>query len=239
MKRTPILIAVLSALVCSSTIAQNSAYTGAGEKEFSSSVPDTKIASPVLQDRNQRYRLRAGDTFDIDFTLSPELNQSVAVQPDGYGSLKGVGTIPVEGKTVPELTEAIKQAYAHVLRDPLIVVVLKDFDKPYFTATGQVTKPGKYDLRSDLTITEALAIAGGFNDKAKTSQVVLYRRMPGGTFEGRVYDIKKLLASRNLSEDPRIIPGDLLYVPQSKFSQIKPFLPAMNSGVYYNPAAKY
>jgi len=241
MKRTSILIliTVLSALVCSSAVAQNSAPPAAGDKDFSSTEPGRDLSSPVLHDRNQRYRLRAGDTFDIDFALSPEFNQSVAVQPDGYGSLKGVGTIPVEGKTIPELTEAIKQAYTHVLHEPLIVIVLKEFDKPYFTATGQVTKPGKYDLRSDLTIMEALAIAGGFNDKAKTSKVVLYRRTPTGAFEGRVYDIKKLLASRNLSEDPRLIPGDLLYVPQSTFSQIKPFMPTMSTGLYYNPAAKY
>jgi polysaccharide export outer membrane protein len=236
MKRISILIAILTALVCSSAPAQNYVSIGAGDKELSSSPPDSKAGSPVLEDRNHRYRLRAGDTFDVDFTLSPEFNQTLSVQPDGFGSLKGVGTIPMEGKTLPELTEAIRQAYAHILHEPLIVIVLKDFDKPYFTATGQVSKPGKYDLRSDLTITEALAVAGGFNDKAKTSQVVLFRRSSGGSFEGRVYNLKKLLASRNLSEDPRVLPGDLLFVPQSTYSQLKPFMPTMSTGVYYNPA---
>lgn len=203
--------------------------------EPSPSAVSAAAPAPKLQDRNPRYRLRAGDTFDIDFALSPEFNQTVTVQPDGYGSLKGVGTVPVEGQTIPQLTETIKTAYTHVLENPLVVIVLKDFDKPYFIATGQVAKPGKYELRTDLTMTEALAVAGGVTDKAKMSKVVLYRKTADGNFEGKEFDMKKLLASRNLSEDPRIAPGDLIYVPQNKFSHVRPFLPTSNLGAFYDP----
>ena len=62
--------------------------------------------SPGLQQRNSRYQLRRGDTFDLDFALSPEFNQTVAVEPDGYVTLKGAGSFFVEGQTVPELTES-------------------------------------------------------------------------------------------------------------------------------------
>lgn len=191
--------------------------------------------SPRLLDPHPRYHLRAGDTFDVDFALSPEFNQTVSVQPDGYGSFKAIGTIPVQGKTIPELTEAIRTAYAQILHDPLVVVMLKDFEKPYFIATGQVARPGKYDLRSELTLAEALAMAGGVNDKAKISQIVLYRRTESG-FEGKVFNLKKLLASRDLSEDPQLLPGDLLYVPQNVSSHLRPFLPTASMGAYYNPA---
>ena len=93
-----------------------------------------------------------------------------------------MGSIFVEGQTVPELTETLKAAYAKILHDPVITIALKDFEMPYFIAAGQVTKPGKYDLRSDLTVTQAVAIAGGFNDKSKHSQVVLFRPAPGGGY---------------------------------------------------------
>src|ERR1017187_9480171 len=193
--------------------------------------------TPGLHQRNPRYVVRKGDSFDLDFALSPEFNQTAAVQPDGYVTLKGVGSIFVEGQTVPELTETVKAAYAKTLHDPVIAIALKDFEKPYFIASGQVAKPGKYDLRSDLTVTEAVAIAGGFNDKAKHSQVVLFRPVPGGGgYEAKLIDIKKLLATRNLSEDPQMQPGDMLYVPQSVFSKIRPFLPTSSMGAYYNPA---
>ena len=205
-----------------------------------STASSVSAASPGpaigLHERNPRYQLRKGDTFDLDLAYSPEFNQIVAVQPDGYITLKGVGSIFVEGQTVPELTETLKTAYAKILHDPVIAIALKDFEKPYFIASGQVQKPGKYDLRSDLTVTEAVAIAGGFNDKAKHSQVVLFRPVQGGGFETKLLNIKKLLASRNLSEDVQLQPGDMLYVPQSAFSKFRPFIPTSSMGAYLSPA---
>jgi polysaccharide export outer membrane protein len=183
-----------------------------------------------------RYKIRKGDTFDLDFPLSPEFNQTLAVQPDGYVSLKAAGSMVVEGQTVPQLEESIKRAYAKVLHDPIVSISLRDFDKPFFIAAGQVSKPGKYDLRGDITVTQAVAIAGGFNQNAKHSQVVLFRPAADGHYEATVLNIKKLLASHNLSEDVCLRPGDMLYVPQSAYSHIRPFLPSSVVGAYYNPA---
>jgi len=209
------------------------AATGSGSASVTAASTD---AAPGLHERYPRYQLRKGDTFDLDFSLSPEFNQTVAVQPDGFVTLKGVGSIFVAGRTLPELTEAVKSAYAKTLHDPVIAIALRDFEKPYFIASGQVEKPGKYDLRSDLTVTEGVAIAGGFNDKAKHSQVVLFRPIPGGGYEAKLLNVKKLLATRNLSEDVQLQPGDMLYVPQNALSKIRPFLPTSSMGAYYNPA---
>ena len=201
-----------------------------------SSPVASKILPPGFQERNPRYRLRKGDSFDLDLAFTPELNQTVAVQPDGYVTLKQAGSIFVEGKTVPELTETVKLAYSKVLHDPIVEIVLRDFERPYFIASGQVTKPGKYDLRGPLTVSEAVAIAGGFNDQAKHSQVVLFRPMPDGVFEAKLINVKHLLASHNLSEDVALKPGDMVYVPQSSISKIRKFIPNSNIGAYYNPA---
>ncbi len=234
MKHRTVVFAGILVVAASQTLAQDPVRPSSqGIEPSLASAPSSSTIR--LEDRNSRYRLRPGDTFDVDFALSPEFNQTVSVQPDGFGSLKAVGSIPVQGQTIPELTESIKTAYARVLHDPLIVIVLKDFDKPYFIASGQVSKPGKYDLRSELTITEALAIAGGVSDKAKISQVVLYRKTAEGAFQGKVFNLKKLLAARNLSEDPRLLPGDLLYVPQNVSSHLRPFMPTASMGAYYNP----
>ena len=204
---------------------------GAPNKSSSNVIAST----PRLQNRSPRYHLRKGDSFEVDFAFSPELNQTVAVQPDGYVTLKEIGSVSVEGQTVPELTANLKAAYSRILHDPVVTVVLKDFEQPYFIASGQVTKPGKYDLRGPITVTEGVALAGGFNNNAKHSQVVLFRPGPNGVFEAKLINVKKLLASRNLSEDIYLQPGDLLYVPQSKFSKIRPFIPTANMGAYYNP----
>lgn len=225
----------LAGLVVSLAIAaagqDNRVPAGAGDGSSSVAIAPTNTV-PGLHERYPRYRLRKGDTFDLDFALSPDFNQTVAVQPDGYVTLKGVGSIFVEGQTVPELTESVKTAYAKTLHDPIIAIALKDFEKPYFIAAGQVSKPGKYDLRSDLTVTEAVAIAGGFNDKAKHSQVVLFRPLLGGGFEAKLLNVKKLLATRDLSEDLQLHPGDMLYVPQNALSKIRPFLPTSSLSAF-------
>jgi len=186
-------------------------------------------AVPGFQERHPRYRLRKGDSFELDFAMTPDFNQTITVQPDGYITLKAVGSVFVEGQNVPELTETLKTAYAKVLHDPVIAISLKDFEKPYFIASGQVNRPGKYDLRSDLTVTEAVAIAGGFDEKSKHSQVVLFHPMPGGGFQAKLINVKKLLATHDLTEDVQMQPGDMLYVPQNTLSKIRPFLP--NSSV--------
>lgn len=191
---------------------------------------------PALQQRAPRYELRRGDSFDIEFAFSPEFNQTVTVEPDGYITLKSAGMIQAEGLTVPKLTEAIQQKYTGILHDPIVTIDLKDFEKPYFIVAGQVGKPGKYDLRSDLTLTEGVAIAGGFTEASKHSQVVLYRPGPNGATEARLVDAKKMLRSHNLAEDIHLQSGDMIYVPQNRISKISRYLPTSSLGLYENPA---
>ena len=156
MKKSLIALAgfmVAAAIAAAGQSAVIPAETGAGSTSGSAASPAT-VEGP--KQANPRYQLRKGDSFDLDFALSPEFNQTVEVQPDGYVTLKGVGSILVEDQTVPELTETLKTVYAKILHDPLITVALKNFEMPYFIASGQVAKPGKYDLRSDLTVTETI-----------------------------------------------------------------------------------
>lgn len=191
--------------------------------------------APTLQKRLARYKLRQGDSLEIGFQYSPEFNQTVAVEPDGYVTLKEVGSFYVEGQTVPQLTDTITAAYAKTLSDPVVTVTLKDFVKPHFIASGQVSRPGKYDWTEDITVTEAIAIAGGFTEKSKHSQVVLFRPLQGGGYQTKLLDVKKMLASRNLSEDVQLQPGDMLYVPQNAISKIRPFLPTSGVSAYLGP----
>jgi polysaccharide export outer membrane protein len=193
-------------------------------------------AAAGFQERNPRYRLLKGDSFDVDFAFSPEFNQTVVVQPDGYITLRGAGSMRVEGQTIPELTETIKKAYANILHNPVVTVALKDFEKPYFVAAGQVAKPGKYDLRSDLTLVEAVAIAGGFTANSKHSQVVLFRRVSDQLVEARLFNVKQMLQSRDLSEDAHLRPGDMIYVPQNMISKIQRFITMPSTGMYLDPA---
>ncbi len=185
--------------------------------------------------RDPRYRVRKSDVIDVKFKFSPEFDQTLTVQPDGFVTLDEVGDLKVEDKTLPELRGAIQLAYRGILHDPVITVSLKDFDKPFFIAAGQVGHPGKYELRSDTTLVEALAIAGDTTTAAKHSQVVLFRHVSNETVEARVFNVKQMLGSRNLQEDPHLMPGDMVFVPQNRISKIQRYLPTSSMGLFLNP----
>lgn len=189
---------------------------------------------PAIHTRNWRYRINPSDTLELTFMLTPEFDQTVTVQPDGYITLRNIGDLPAAGRTLPEITESIKMAYSKILHDPVVSVNPKDFEKPYFVVGGQVGKPGKFDWRGEVTLTEAIAMAGGFTDASKHSQVLLFRRVSDQWSEARIINLKKMLNSRNLQEDPVLQPGDMLVVPKNALSKIKPFLPT--TGIYLNAA---
>ena len=215
----------------SAQIAENSdspARSVAAEK----AAPATTQKDARFQERMPRYKISAGDTFDVNFELSPEFNQTVTVQPDGFITLRGIGDLHVAGKKVPELTETLRQAFGKILNDPQVSVILKDFEKPYFVADGQVGKPGKYELRGETTVTQAIAVAGGFTDASKHSQVLLFRRVDDHWTEARIFNLKKMEKSRNLTEDALLHPGDMLFVPKNTFSKIQRFIPNASVGSY-------
>lgn len=224
-------------MMCTLTCAQVAQVSQTGSSVGDARGNSSQSESPnrQFQQRDQRYRLRKSDVIDLKFKFSPEFDQTVTVQPDGFITLDGAGDIKVEDKTVPELKEAIRRAYQGILHEPVITVSLKDFNKPSFIVAGQVGHPGKYELRSDTTLVEALAIAGDITTAAKHSQVVLFRHISNETIEARVFNVKQMLGSRKLEEDPHLIAGDLVFVPQNKISKIQRYLPTASMSTYLSP----
>jgi polysaccharide export outer membrane protein len=221
-------------------VAQEQQPSVAAEQTGSAVTTKASVAdgawSPALTGvRRPLYRLCKSDVVAISFTFSPELDQTVSVQPDGYIALKGGKHLSVEGLTVTELQEAIGHSYAGVLHDPEITIVLQDFDKPYFIVGGEVNHPAKYELRSDTRVTEAVAIAGGLTARAKHSQIVLFRRVSGELVESRPLDVKTIMKSRTLAEDIHLRSGDFLFVPQNLISKIKQYLPTSSMSMYASP----
>jgi polysaccharide biosynthesis/export protein len=190
---------------------------------------------PSFQERNPRYRIHPGDVIAFNFSFTPDFNQTVTVQPDGYITLREIGDVRVQDKTTPEVIETVRLAYGKVLNDPVITIELKDFEKPYFVVGGEVKSPGKFDLRGATTVVQAVTMAGGFNDRAKTTEVVLFRRISEDTVEAKRINIKRMVNDRDLSEDMHLRAGDLILVPRTNMSKIARFIPVPSLGMYFNP----
>src|SRR5256885_17064151 len=85
-----------------------------------------------------RYRLQPGDVLEVQYRYSPEFNQTVTVQPDGYVTLEIGGDLKVAGFTIEETRQAILRQARKRLQDPVATIVLKEFQKPYFVVAGEV-----------------------------------------------------------------------------------------------------
>jgi polysaccharide export outer membrane protein len=235
---------VRSLLFTSLVLAVPLAALAAGqESTVSSTTPPVQMAAanqpsasqPQLQQRYPRYVIKRQDVLLLSFPLSPELNQTVTVQPDGYINLQSSGSVHVEGLTVPEMVEALKKAYVGTLNDPIINVDLEDFQKPLFTVTGQVGKPGQYELRTPITVAEAIAVAGGLQPTAKT-QIFLFHRTSNDWFQVEKLNLKEVMQGKNVNEDASIQPGDMIVVPESFIAKFKKYVPyTMNAGTYISP----
>jgi polysaccharide biosynthesis/export protein len=163
-----------------------------------------------------RYQLRRGDVLELQFPFVPDFNQTTTVHPDGFVTLRVIGPLRADGLTLPELSQKVRAEYAAILRDPVITIELKDFEKPYFIVAGEVERPGKYDLRGETTATQAIAVAGGLKDRAKHAEAALIRRLPGGKFQAQRLNLKKLLKEAQLNADLRLESGDMLFIPRGR-----------------------
>ena len=220
-------------IVCCIGVASLEAQTSS--IAFKTSVPaavSPAISDPHLEQRYPRYKIQNQDTLLISFPLSAELNQTVTVQPDGYVNLQTAGSLHIQGMTVPEVVDALKKAYTGILNNPIINVDLEDYQKPLFTVSGQVGKPGQYDLRRDTTVSEAIAVAGGLVPSAKT-QVLLFHRTSEDLFEVKKMNLKDVLDGKHPEEDAILKPGDMVFVPEKFIANFRKYVPyTFNIGSY-------
>ena len=246
-------VAALSLQICAAALAQDqnsdraqgngtsrSSLTGAGAGGDSTAANAGRadgLGNPLLGgERRPLYRLHASDVVEIRFTVAPEFDQTLTVQPDGYVLLKDAGMVQAEGLDLNEFRAAVEKAYQGYLHDPEPAVALKDFERPYYIVGGEVGKPGKYELRSEVTVSEAVQIAGGLTSQSKHSQVILFRRVNDQLVETRVLNLKQMLKQRRLKEDARLEPGDMIFVPQNTISKIDRYLTRPALSMYMDPS---
>jgi polysaccharide export outer membrane protein len=206
------------------TIQPDSSQTKAEQapEAHGSNSPET----PTLQERNPRYQVSPSDILSISFPLIPEITAApVTVQPDGFITLpNGAGAVYVKGDTIPQIVDILTKAYSKTMHNPIVSVDVTNFQPPQFTVNGQVGKPGQYPLRFDTTVSEGIAVAGGFLPTAKT-QVFLLRRVNADWAEVKKLNLKPLLNGHNIHEDVYIRAGDMIFVPDTFIAKFRKYVP--------------
>ena len=194
-------LAILLTSVPLTLWAQQNNAVSAAAAPVAASAAGTVIASddrPALQQRNPRYQVMRDDVLNVSFPLSPELNQTVTVQPDGYITLLNAGSVFIQGMTVPEVTDAIKKAYAKILHDPIINVTCRT------SRNRSLSSPGRWQsLANMICVTtppcsEAIAVAGGLMPTAKT-QLFIFHRVSSGWMEVKKFNLKDIPRTERMS----------------------------------------
>ena len=183
----------------------------------------------------ERYRLQPGDVLEIQYRYSPEFNQTVTVQPDGYVSLEIGGDVKVAGMTIEQTRQVILRKAGARLREPVATIVLKEFQRPYFVVAGEVTHPGKIEMRERVTAIQAIMLAGGMKETARSSQIVVFRRINSDVAEVKLLNLKSIRRTSDLENDLTLQPGDMIYVPRDKISKIERFIKLASVAAFMAP----
>jgi polysaccharide biosynthesis/export protein len=140
--------------------------------------PARAVDPPAVD--QQEYRIGSGDKLRIEVYKDPQLSQSVQVRPDGKITLPLVGDIAAAGLTPTALRDHLTASLAEYMNKPSVTVIVVETLASVVYVMGEVNRPGTVSLNGPMTMLQALAMAGGFKDFAKTKHIRIIRRGSNG-----------------------------------------------------------
>jgi protein involved in polysaccharide export with SLBB domain len=189
-------------------------------------------AQSQFAEHDPMYKLQSNDVIEVRYAFTPEYNTTAKVQPDGYVALPLTGPVKVSGLTAENAAAAIQTKASTQLRDPEVTVLIKEFVAPSFVVAGEVSHPGTFELHGPMNAIQAIATSGGFKDSSQRTQVILIRKVNPEFARVTVLDMKRLMSPKGVTENPDILPGDMLIVPQNVVSKLEPYIRWSTSALY-------
>ena len=169
----------------------------------------SEAASPFELDAG--YHIQGGDEIAIAIDDDPTLAQNITVLDDGTIDLPLVGTLDIGGLSPTQAAHAIAVRLGTYMRHPSVVVSVVKEGALEVTVLGDVKNPGKYELRSQGRLLDAIAAAGGVND-VETGQYPDVRiAVPGGGDVATI-SLENLLDRGDTSLDVTLNQGTVVYV---------------------------
>lgn len=167
-------------------------------------------ASPAAPDH---YVLATGDQIEVTIFGEPDLSRTVSIKPDGVIALPLVNQVKASGKTAAQLEAELTRLYSKYLRNPSISVIVRQFRMDRVYVMGEVSKPGRYDLTDDMTVLDALTLAGGPTDKGNLDGLQVSRMVNG---KSKAIPIKagQVIQGTDMTKNLKLQNGDLVYVPR-------------------------
>jgi polysaccharide export outer membrane protein len=183
-----------------------------------SSVSGIPIFDPASL--TPEYRVAPGDVLQVFVWKEPDLSREIRVRTDGNLTVPLIGDVSAVGKTLRTLASELEERLGQLVTSPVVTVTLSSSNVLRFFVVGQVHRGGEFPLLGRTTVMQALALAGGFQEYAKTDEIRILRQelvVAGGRARTEQVAVpvnyKTLAQGQNLQGDVVLKPGDVIVVP--------------------------
>src|SRR6056297_4181294 len=165
------------------------------------------------------YIIAPGTTLNVFIWQHPDLSATVPVRPDGKISTPLVEDMQAAGKTPTELARDIETVLSEYVRSPVVTVIMQGFQgeaAQQVRVVGQAAQPSAIQYRQGMTVLDVMIEVGGLSEFAAGNKAKIIRKVNGESVEIRV-KLDDLLNEGNIEENIRMLPGDVLIIPESFF----------------------
>ena len=211
-----------SLLSCASTQPKGGAVnsevfvSNSGDEDFSIQNQVMDGISAVQNSRN--YVLQPGDLVEIKVFMETSMDRTLRISSDGVITFPLVGNIKIGGYTISQAEIQLVDKLNYYIKNPQVSMLIKEYSNKMVYVLGQVKKPSEISIPPEKTITvlEAITSVGGFTDIANTSKIKVLR-MENGKQKSIDVDVNAITKQGKKSLDIDLLPGDVVFVPQSIF----------------------
>jgi polysaccharide export outer membrane protein len=217
---TVLLGAVLLSIGASVVYGEPSSGQVPGAVTGPSRVPEAIEKSSLIVTSD--YIIGPEDVLEITVWRNTDLSKVVAVRPDGRISLPLIGDVGAAGRTAAQLAEAIAEKLKEFKENPQVSIVVKEVNSYAIYVLGEVSKPGKYPLKSKTTLLQAITLASGFTPAAARNKIVVFRFGDQGGKDIKIKASYDDIIMRDESpQNIQLKPGDTIVVPSETMVLIK------------------
>lgn len=184
------------------------------------------VLSALAAVSGPKYTLGSSDVLEISVWNKADLTHEVTVRPDGWITYPLIGEVYVTGCNPAELAEIIKEKLSTYLRNPVVSVNVLQYRNKKILVIGEVKLPGLYQYEGNMTVFNAIGLAGGYKKHAELKNVLIVRNSSFKPKNPDFYlvNLHKVIHDGNASENLILDPGDIVYVPQNVIGNIGDFM---------------
>ena len=213
MNRSKAMMARIISVTLTVTLFAGFAFGQAAQRDKSKAAPEMVKQNADDKSKSDEYVIGADDVLSIVVWKEPDFTRTVPVRPDGMISIPLAGDIKAAGLTVSELQESLKKQLTAFVANPEVTVSVQEFRSKKINILGQVTKAGAYPLTGRMTILDAIALAGGFRDFAKSKKIYVLRTSADGKQIKLPFNYNEVIKGNQMNTNVELESGDTIVVP--------------------------